>query len=250
MIDVRMGTDERREHVRDVVRRRLGASASENSGAWFVEGAYRGVPITFSYWELPDRDADRYEVPRFGTTVTAQIPDGYPLHLRLEPRTDGRAEVPDYPCFAVLQGKVAPRDIVTRLLDVQTCDDLLALGQFTLSTRRVSLISSLTMEIALSVPYWVERDDVAERMIEIVSKLLLALEDARAAADAAANTTTGPYRSEGPDTEALHRRRMAEVEAAGGVQRLYKYKRELSWVTWTIILLLGYAVLRLVALWF
>ena len=251
MIDVRMTTDERREHVRDVVRRTLGVSPSENTGAWFVEGAYRGVPITFSYWELPARSYnDVYEPPRFGTSVTAQIPEGYPLHLSLEPGTDGRAQAPEAPFFTVLQGKAAPLDIVTRLLDVQTCDDLRALGQFTLSTERVSLVTSLTMQIELSVPYWVEREDVASRMIDLVTKLVLALEDARAAADAAANTTSGPYRSEGPDTEALQRRRMAEVEAAGGVQRLYKYKRELSWVTWTIILLLGYAVLRLVALWF
>lgn len=245
-----MTTDERREHVRDVVRRTLGVDRSKNTGAWFVEGTHRGVPTTFSYWELPARDADRYEVPPFGTTVTAQIPEGYPLHLRLEPRTNGRAEVPDPPCFAVLQGKAAPLDIVTRLLDVQTCEDLLSLGQFTLCTRRVNLISSLTMEIDLSVPYWVERDEVAGRMIDLVSKLVSALDDARAAADAAANTSTAPYRSEGPDTEALHRRRIAEVEAVGGVQRLHKYKRELSWVTWTIIILLGYGLLLLIhALW-
>lgn len=250
MIDTRMTTDVRREHVRDVVRRTLGVSPSENTGAWFVKGAHRGVPITFSYWELPDRAADRYELPRFGTSVTAQIPEGYPLHLRLEPRTDGRAQAPDHPCFAVLQGKAAPLDVVTRLLDVQTCDDLLALGQFTLCTRRVSLISSLTMEIDLSVPYWVERDDVAGRMIDLVSKLVLSLEDAQAAADAAACASTGPYRNLAPDTDDLHRRRVAEVEAAGGVQRLHKYKRELSWVTWTIIILLGYGLLLLVrALW-
>jgi hypothetical protein len=246
-----MTTDERREHVRDVVRRTLGASPSENTGAWFVEGAYRGVPITFSYWELPARNYnDVHEPPRFGTSVAAQIPGGYPLHLRLEPRTDGRAQAPEAPFFAVLQGKSAPIDIVTRLLDVQTCDDLLALGQFTLRTERVSLVRSLTMEIDLSVPYWVERDDVAGRMIDLVSKLVLSLEDARAAADAAANASTGPYRNPGPDTETLHRRRIAEVETAGGVQRFYKYKRELSWVTWAIIILLGYGLLQLVCwLW-
>jgi hypothetical protein len=245
-----MTTDERREHVRDVVRRTLGASPAEDTDAWFVKGTYRGVPITFSYWELPAQDANHYELPRFNTSVTAQIPEGYPLHLSLEPGTDGRAQAPEAPFFAVLQGKAAPIDIVTRLLDVQTCEDLLALGQFTLCTRRVSLTSSLTMEIDLSVPCWVERDDVAERMIDLVSKLVLSLEDARAAADAAANTSTGPYRSTGPDTEVLHRRRVADVEASGGVQRLYKYKRQLSWVTWTVIIILGYGLLQLVCgLW-
>jgi hypothetical protein len=245
-----MATDERREHVRDVVRRTLGVPPSENTGAWFVKGAHRGVPITFSYWELTARDADRYEVPRLGTTVTAQIPEGYPLHLRLEPRIDGGAQVPGHPCFTVVEGKAAPLDIVTRLLDVQTCDDLRALGQFTLRTQRVNLVASLTIEIDLSVPYWVEREDIARRIIDIVVKLVLSLEDARAAADAAANTSTGPYRSDGPDTEALRRRRMAEVEAVGGVQRLHEYKRELSWVTWTIIIMLGYGLLLVVhALW-
>jgi hypothetical protein len=205
-----MTTDENRERVRDAVRRTLGASPLANTGSWFVEGVYRGVPMWFSYSAPPDPHEEDLGV---WTTIGTEIPGDYPLHLRLEPRTDDQPRDPRAAFFATLQGKAAPLDIVTRLLDAQICDDLRLLGRFTLNTYRAKLAGPSPFVIDLSVPGWVEDAGIADRMIDVLGRLVLSLEDARRAADAAAGASTGPYRSIGPDPEELHKKRLAEVEA-------------------------------------
>lgn len=246
-----MTTDERREHVRDVVRRMLGASPLAHTGSWFVEGVYRGVPMDFWYSDPPKPDDDDTGV---WTTVTAEIPHDYPLYLRLEPRTDDRPQDPPAPFPATLQGKAAPIDIVTRLLDAQMCGDLRLLGRFNLDTYPVKLASPspAPFVISLSVPWWVEDASVADRMIDLLGRLVLSLGDARAAADAAATASTGPYRSIGPDPEELHRRRVAEIEAVRVNIDWFLVpwlSGRLSRRSWTLIVVLALLAWLLAELW-
>jgi hypothetical protein len=200
---------------------------------------YRGVEMSFGYStpDAPSNDDMDTRPPDLSTTAFAKLPRDYPLRLRLAPRTDGRAVAPPAPFFATLQGKAAPIDIVTELLEAPICDDLRTLGEFTLATFSTGGPTRVPLDLYLSVPYWVEHADVARRMLDILRRLVLAADDARRRADAAANADKEPYRGIGRDPVGIHEQRLAEIRAAGEYD--FIYRPDAFYWKWTLIILVG-----------
>lgn len=210
-----MSTDEQRAHVRDVVRRLLGVNPGENAGRWYMEGTYRGVAVSFSTSDLPEFRADDIDASfKVDTRVSADYPRDYPLYLTLRDGADSSRSEAAF--FAFFRGQAAPLDIVERVLNETVCDGLRRLKRFNLDTIDPAEIirTRKPPSISLSVPRWVETPDTAQLMLEIVATLILGLDDARTAADAAAaaNAST-PYRGGVPDLDRLHKQRLAEIKA-------------------------------------
>jgi hypothetical protein len=194
-----MSTDERRERVRDAVRRLLGVEPLDNAGQWSMTGHHRGVALGFSYFDE--------------MTVRAQYPHDYPIYMHLRNGSDSSCPPERAPFFVFACGKAAPMDIAMRLLDETVCTDLRRLTHFELAMHELYSGSSTT-EIRVSTPGWNGTPEMAHRMLDIVASIMLRLDEARAAADAAAGVSAGaPYRGAIPDLERIHEQRLAEIEA-------------------------------------